>query len=152
MIHIASVSGSGPDETSAPTLSSRAFFRDLQTNSMMATMMASASPAMRTTKMPPTFSTPRALALELLSSSSRTHVPVSFHHLLYSIWILPFSCSPRMAMDSLSLYGESGGMTKESRLMIECHQHQISIHTFGDGHEKGVSARGKQINKTSHQH
>ena len=78
-----------------------AFFLEFQQNSRTATMMASERPQRRTTKTPPIFLTLSGLALEslLLSCLVQTS-PVFFHHLLYSIWIVPFSCNSRMARES----------------------------------------------------
>lgn len=52
-------------------------------------------------------STPRALALLSFPFSVFMQVsPGLFHHLSYSIWISPFSCSSRIASDILSRHGE----------------------------------------------
>ena len=36
--------------------------------------------------------------------------PVFFHHLLYNIWMVPFSCSSNIANDKWSLQGEPLGV------------------------------------------
>lgn len=52
-------------------------------------------------------STPRAFALLSFPFSVLMQVsPGLFHHLSYSIWISPFSCSSRIARDILSRHGE----------------------------------------------
>lgn len=84
------------------TLSSEAFRLELHVNSIRATITANARPARRTTNIPPTFSTPSALALDSFLFSSLLHVPVAFHHLLYRTWIFPPSWSSRIASDNLS--------------------------------------------------
>lgn len=84
------------------TFSNWAFFLDLYKNSPTATNTESTKPAARTMKIPPIFWTPRALA-SLLSSSGQ---PLPLHHFSFIMCSLPSSCSWRIAMVILSLYGE----------------------------------------------
>ena len=79
-------------------------------NSITAVTTASVRPAIRTTKMPPTFSIPRDDAFDSFCLSSLLQVPVFFHHLLYSICIRPFSCRFRITIEIESRYGEPVGM------------------------------------------
>ena len=101
---------------------------EFQQNSKIATTMAMASPQSSTTNTPPVinkihfssawtkekfwlqlpiFWTPKALAFDSLFCCSRLQTsPVSFHHLLYSRWMTPFSCSSRMASEMRSRQGE----------------------------------------------
>ena len=88
------------------TLSLRSCFFEFHVNSMTAVMTANVNPTQSTTKMPPTLAMPSELALDSCFFSSLLQVPVFFHHLLYNIWIRPFSCRFRMAMEIGSLYGE----------------------------------------------
>lgn len=54
----------------------------------------------------PILSTP-SVALVPLDLSKRWQLSDEFfHHLLYSMWMIPFSCSSRMASESLSLHGD----------------------------------------------
>lgn len=84
------------------TFSSWAFFFDLYKNSPTATKTESTNPAASTMKIPPIFWTPKALA-SLLSSSGQ---PLPLHHFSFIMWSLPSSCSWRIAIVILSLYGE----------------------------------------------
>lgn len=65
-------------------------------------------------------STPRAFALPSLDLSSREHViPADFHHLLYSIWMIPFSCRLRIAREIWSLHGLPVHITFDTRQVFE---------------------------------
>lgn len=80
----------------------------------------------RRTPNPPIFSTPSALALESLFFSSLLQTsPVFFHHLLYNIWMIPFSCSSSIAKEILSLHGEPVCRYKWKE---KCDRHVCTVH------------------------
>merc|ERR1719510_2202118 len=57
------------------------------------------------------FFTLKGLALESLLLSCLVHTsPVFFHHLLYSICMVPFSCDSNIAKDKWSLQGDPLGV------------------------------------------
>lgn len=97
------------------TCSRSAVLRSLYTNSPTATSTDRTSPAARTIKMPPIFWIPRALA-SLFSSSGH---PLPRHHFSFMMCSLSSSCSCRMAMVTLSRYGEP----EQARGDPGCQQH-----------------------------
>lgn len=125
------------------TLSVCACFLEFQKNSTMAATKATANPHKRTTNTPPMLPTPNELALpSLFLSSLAQDTPELFHHLLYNIWITPFSCKSKMARDILSLHGEPWKESKKKRLLRVIKNTVIPHYTFNAQILMNISING----------